>query len=619
MSTSTNNRNSSWAIPKAVSHFMSIKAKHQSTNPRVDGGEVLGATGADGTPTPTQHSTASPLLETHFPHSDHYSDRLKVFVGTWNMYGRLLPIDLSTFLTKNEILQNTTPKNFSLDGSATHPYHLLVIGTQECERDISESLFYPSKEVWEKRLSDYLGSHYRLVKTETLAALHVAVFVWMPVSYLVKDVQSESIKTGWANMVGNKGAVAISILFGSRSLLFINCHLRAHQTKLTERNANIQRILYELKMPSFKTGKNKKKPYPSVIDQFDHVFLFGDTNYRINAERPFVFEALKQGDYNTLLEYDQLSVERRTEGSPLAFFQEHPIQFPPTYKLDTVIAGASAVVAAAAAITVDDSNISYPLSRSSTRPSHINPNNTTTVSLTTSSTSSLPTPTSAKLVATKESIKATIQNTKSKSVTSIKRRLSSKKKIVSPASTDNIPQENTNYEDDDDDSSHKNGISMCDSKIALIDLPNTILCYDSSEKQRVPSWTDRILWCDRASTHHIAPPSLPTNTKNNKKKKRNSNNTKSLLSSLGLRNRRQFTRDTVCYSYDAVLHDSLLGVSDHMPVIAVFGIWFDEWTPAHQKIIRLPLKKNPTIQSTHTVKHKKSKTKKRIWWQRLFG
>lgn len=37
---------------------------------------------------------------------------------------------------------------------------------------------------------------------------------------------------------------------------------------------------------------------PSVIDQFDHVFLFGDTNYRINAERPFVFDALKRGDYN---------------------------------------------------------------------------------------------------------------------------------------------------------------------------------------------------------------------------------------------------------------------------------------------------------------------------------
>lgn len=135
--------------------------------------------------------------------AEEYSDRLKIFIGTWNMYGRLLPIDLSTFLTPTTTKSNNDEATIcGLDGSATHPYHLLVIGTQECERDISESLFYPSKEVWEKRLSDYLGSHYKLIKTETLAALHIAVFVWLPVQHLVKDVQSESIKTGWANMVG---------------------------------------------------------------------------------------------------------------------------------------------------------------------------------------------------------------------------------------------------------------------------------------------------------------------------------------------------------------------------------------------------------------------------------
>lgn len=174
---------SSWAVTKAVSQFISHKSDHTkasrqcSTEPNVS----------------SQPQTNPDRVE--------YADRLKVFVGTWNMYGRLLPIDLSTFLTqKNEDTMHSIHNG--LDGSATHPYHILVIGTQECERDISESLFYPSKEVWEKRLSDYLGSHYKLVKTETLAALHIAVFVWIPVAYLVRDVQSESIKTGWANMVG---------------------------------------------------------------------------------------------------------------------------------------------------------------------------------------------------------------------------------------------------------------------------------------------------------------------------------------------------------------------------------------------------------------------------------
>lgn len=184
---------SSWTIAKAVSHFITKRKSHHN-DPRPE----------DQSPTaPVHHCQQQQEQEVSMQPSSCYSDRLKVFIGTWNMYGRLLPIDLSTFLTENKNDESMHHNNQGgLDGSATHPYHLLIIGTQECERDISESLFYPSKEVWEKRLSEYLGSHYKLVQTETLAALHIAVFVWLPVQHLVKDVKSESIKTGWANMVG---------------------------------------------------------------------------------------------------------------------------------------------------------------------------------------------------------------------------------------------------------------------------------------------------------------------------------------------------------------------------------------------------------------------------------
>ena len=134
-------------------------------------------------------------------------NRLKVFVGTWNMYGRLLPIDLATFLTgerKHLSDEQESIKKFPqfLDGTPTHPYHILAIGTQECEHNISESLIFPSKELWEKKLQEYLGPQYTMLQTETLAALHLAVFVWEPVSHLVQGIQCDRIKTGWGNLVG---------------------------------------------------------------------------------------------------------------------------------------------------------------------------------------------------------------------------------------------------------------------------------------------------------------------------------------------------------------------------------------------------------------------------------
>lgn len=122
------------------------------------------------------------------------------------MYGRLLPIDLGIFLTdenkKHHPHPTPTEERLLLDSSTSHPYHILAIGTQECERDISESLIFPSKELWERRLQEHLGPSYKLLRTETLAALHLAVFVWKPVSHHVKAVQCDRIKTGWANMVG---------------------------------------------------------------------------------------------------------------------------------------------------------------------------------------------------------------------------------------------------------------------------------------------------------------------------------------------------------------------------------------------------------------------------------
>ncbi|KAF9303079.1 inositol polyphosphate 5-phosphatase [Mortierella antarctica] len=135
-----------------------------------------------------------------------------------------------------------------LEMNAKSPYHIIAINTQECEREIREAVLFPSKSAWEKQLQTAIGSDYVMLKTETMAALHIAVFIWKPIEGLVSAVDSSTVATGIGGIVGNKGAVAISVYLGSTSFLFVNAHLTAHQSNTHARNSDYKRIILELQL-----------------------------------------------------------------------------------------------------------------------------------------------------------------------------------------------------------------------------------------------------------------------------------------------------------------------------------------------------------------------------------
>ncbi|KAF9573437.1 inositol polyphosphate 5-phosphatase [Mortierella alpina] len=135
-----------------------------------------------------------------------------------------------------------------LEMNAGAPYHIIAINTQECEREIREAVLFPSKTAWEKHLQASLGQDYVMIKAETMAALHMAVFIWKPIEDLVSAVDSSTVATGIGGIVGNKGAVAISVYLGSTSFLFVNAHLTAHQNNTQARNNDYKRIIQELQL-----------------------------------------------------------------------------------------------------------------------------------------------------------------------------------------------------------------------------------------------------------------------------------------------------------------------------------------------------------------------------------
>lgn len=140
---------------------------------------------------------------------------LRVWIGTWNMHGKPPPETLEPFIMK--------PK--SLDEDPDVSYHIMAIGTQECERSIEKSVIYPSKGLWEQKLKQYLGDRYTMIDSETMAAIHLCIFVLTPLVTFISDLESAVVATGIGNVVGNKGGVGIGFkLNQSASFLFVTSH-----------------------------------------------------------------------------------------------------------------------------------------------------------------------------------------------------------------------------------------------------------------------------------------------------------------------------------------------------------------------------------------------------------
>lgn len=219
---------------------------------------------------------------------------------TWNMHG-LTP----------------SPKEIDNLLSPHKGFDIYAIGSEECLRSIFQSLFISDKSYWERQLSHYFGDEYIMVSSVTLSAIHLIVFIKAEHENIISNIGSNSVKTGFINMLGNKGGVGIWFYLYNMSFLIINSHLAAGQANSQKRNEDFETIL---------SNMNTKVNFTNFI-----VFM-GDLNYRVEKNIEEAKALVSGKKFQELLQNDQLNIERKNLRLKMNGFLEGKINFNPTFK-----------------------------------------------------------------------------------------------------------------------------------------------------------------------------------------------------------------------------------------------------------------------------------------------
>ncbi|UZJ54814.1 hypothetical protein CBS101457_004134 [Exobasidium rhododendri] len=178
---------------------------------------------------------------------------------------------------------------------------------------------------------------YELVAKERCYMMYMAVYVWRGCIDRVNKTSQGHVKSGLlAGRVGNKGAVGISLKLGSSRLLFVNAHLAAHEGKVAERVANVEKIKKELKVDTFLPEGDPRNKADDLTAAFDYAFWFGDLNFRVDISRQHADWLLMKKQYHDALAFDQLTKLMKEQPKVFNGFHEATITFPPTFKYDVL-------------------------------------------------------------------------------------------------------------------------------------------------------------------------------------------------------------------------------------------------------------------------------------------
>ncbi|XP_062852571.1 phosphatidylinositol 3,4,5-trisphosphate 5-phosphatase 1 [Trichomycterus rosablanca] len=246
-------------------------------------------------------------------------DMISIFVGTWNMGNASPPPNITSWF------QSKGQGKTRDDTASQIPHDIYVIGTQEDplgEREWIDTV--------RGTLRDITNIRFKPIATQTLWNIRIIVLAKPEHENRISHIFCDSVKTGIANALGNKGAVGVSFMFNSTSFGFVNSHLTSGSEKKIRRNQNYVSILRFLNLG------DKKLNLFDITHRFTHLFWLGDLNYRIELppeEAENIVMKIKQQQYQELLGRDQLNMERKDK-KVFLYYEEEEIMFAPTYRFE---------------------------------------------------------------------------------------------------------------------------------------------------------------------------------------------------------------------------------------------------------------------------------------------
>nr|GMD21813.1 type IV inositol polyphosphate 5-phosphatase 9 [Ipomoea batatas] len=172
------------------------------------------------------------------------------------------------------------------------------------------------------------NQEFRCIISKQMVGILISVWIRNDHRLFVRNPSVSCVGCGIMGCLGNKGAVSVRFRLHETSFCFVCSHLASGGREGDEkfRNSNAAEILSRTTFP-----KGPSHELPRKIQDHDRVIFLGDLNYRISLQETATRLLIDKGDFNSLLEYDQLRSEM-LDGQVFKGWHEGIIKFAPTYK-----------------------------------------------------------------------------------------------------------------------------------------------------------------------------------------------------------------------------------------------------------------------------------------------